>query len=235
MGPGDRFILMDGMGNHYRVRIESVGRHDLSVQIEEKLPPPSQSPLNITIGQAVLKSKAMDMVIQKCSELGVNRLIPFYSERTVFTARGGHLENRMRRWLEVSRGSAKQSGRQKPLEIGRPLALSEFLQVQRKHHAFKIILWEGEKIRDLKETIRRSSPPENITGLIGPEGGFTESEIVSASNSGFIPVTLGQRILRAETANIALTAIFQYEWGDLGIHAPPSPEKSATPLSFNHI
>ena len=216
MGPGDRLILMDGQGDHYQVRIETVKRQELSVIIEEKLPPPSPSPLSIIIAQAVLKSKAMDMLIQKCSELGVEHVIPFFSQRTVFNSSGDRLENKGRHWLEISRNAAKQSGRQRPAEIGRPLEFNKLLEEYRDKDTLKIILWEGEKTRDLKGLLRNSSPMKNVLGLIGPEGGFTDKEIASAMASGFIPVSLGHRILRAETAGIALTAIIQYEWGDLG-------------------
>lgn len=217
LGPGDGFILMDGQGDQYRVRIKSVSRHDLSVKIEEKLPPRPPSPLSLTIGQAVLKSKAMDWLIQKYSELGVERIIPFISGRTVFSTNGDRLENKVRHWLEISRNAAKQSGRQKPAEIGRPVDFEEFLPASGGPKAFKIILWEGEKTMDLKGLIRSSLPMKEVVGLIGPEGGFTDREIASALAAGFTPVSLGPCILRAETAGIVLAAIMQYEWGDLGI------------------
>ena len=216
MGPGDRLILMDGQGDHFRVRIETVKRQELSVNIEGKLLPPAPSPISIIIGQAALKPKAMDMLIQKCSELGVEHVIPFVSQRTVFNSSGEHLENRGRHWLEISRNAAKQSGRPRPAEIGRPLEFNRLLEEYRGKDTLKIILWEGEKAQDLKDLLRKTLPMKDVLGLIGPEGGFADKEIVSAKASGFIPVSLGHRILRAETAGIALTAIIQYEWGDLG-------------------
>lgn len=216
MGPGDVFILMDGQGDQYRVRIKSVNRYDLSVSIEDKLPPRPSAPVRITIGQAVLKHKAMDMLVQKCSELGVDRIVPFFSERTSFGDAGDRLENKVRRWLEISRNAAKQSGRQRPVEIGQPLKFDGLL-VEPEEEDFKIILYEGEKARDLKRLIRGSSSRKKVFGLVGPEGGFTDREMASAGAAGFMTVSLGHRILRAETAGITLTAIIQYEWGDLGV------------------
>jgi len=219
MGPGDGFVLMDGQGDHYRVRIVAVKRQDLSVSIEEKLPSPSPSPISIIIGQAVLKSKAMDLIIQKCSELGVDRVAPFFCQRTLFNSTEDRAEKKVRHWLEISRNAAKQSGRQKPAEVGRPVEFTRLLQEYGGEDALKIILWEGEKTRNLKDLIKSSSPMKKALGLVGPEGGFTDAEIVSARAAGFIPVSLGHRILRAETAGITLTAIIQYEWGDLGYHS----------------
>lgn len=217
LGPGDDFILMDGQGDQYRVRIKSAGRHDLRVSLEEQLDPWSPAPIRITIGQAVLKSKAMDLLIQKCSELGVARIIPFFSERTVFGPGRDRFENKMRHWLEISRNAAKQSGRPKPAEIARPMDFEAFLDGPGRGEAFKIVLWEGEKTRDLKGVIRSVTPVKEVVGVIGPEGGFADREIASAREAGFAPVSLGRRILRAETAGMTLVALLQYEWGDLGI------------------
>ena len=158
----------------------------------------------------------MDYLIQKTSELGVAHIHPFSSLRTITMIKKERLSNRMRHWREIAKSSAKQSGRAVPAQIDLPLTLGELSLKWKEKRCIKAILWEGEGATDLKELLRSSSREGKFVGMVGPEGGFAEEEIELAANAGFIPVTLGNRILRSETAAMAMVAIVQYEWGDLG-------------------
>lgn len=220
MGRGDRFILVDSKGARFQVVIESTQRKEVLVTLEEPLPIPSQSPVEITLCQALLKSQAMDYVVQKTSELGVDRLFPFFSERTVVRFDGDMSANKLRRWSEISLSATKQSDRLVPAEIG-PVSPFENLVVQMKEEdALKVILWEEEGAKDLKGLLRASSPEGKFIGIVGPEGGFSNEEIQVAGEAGFISASLGYRILRSETAAITMVAIAQYEWGDLSLNNP---------------
>lgn len=217
MKQGDAFILMDANGNRFESVIEDISRHEVSSRIIRELPKPSTSPISINIYQAVIKPRMMDYMVEKTSELGVSRITPFYSERTVIKLDDDNASNKLRHWKEITRSASKQSGRLVPAEISAPVQFGDMIKSIMKTKGLKTALWESENITDLKELLRSEKPSSHFTGVIGPEGGFTKKEIDQLKDAGIIPTSLGSRILRAETASIALTTIIQYEWGDLGV------------------
>ncbi len=235
MGRGDRFILMDGKGARFQAIIASAGRREVLVTLEKPLPQPSPSPIEITLCQALLKSRAMDYVIEKTSELGVHRILPFSSERTVVRPNEERFANKRQHWREIAHSAAKQSDRKTPVEIGPLSTFGKLVGKCRGENALKVILWEEEGARDLKGVLRgrvwparhRSRAGEaggegvkNFIGIVGPEGGFSQEEVRAAGEAGFVSVSLGQRVLRAETAAITMVAIVQYERGDLSLSHP---------------
>lgn len=218
MGRGDRIILLDNQGARYQSIIESVNPRGVRVKLESRLPSPSPPPIRITLCQALLKSRAMDQVIEKASELGVHSIHPFASERTVVKLDGQRAKDRVRRWQDISYSATTQSDGRAPAEIGTLRFFSDLTTRYQKENALKVIFWEDEEGKDFKGLLRESSPMTEVIGMVGPEGGFTQKEIRVAEQAGFTPVSLGQRVLRAETAAITMTAIIQYEWGDLSIN-----------------
>ncbi len=222
MGPGDRFILMDRTGARFQVAIESCQRKTVRVILEKSLPAPPASPVDITLCQALIKPRQMDYVIQKTSELGVNRICPFTCARTVITLDQRGLEGKSRHWREIAKNTAKQSDRPVPAKIERLFHFPELISHLTDQDAFKVILWEGEKTRDLKGLFSGDTPVRKVLGVVGPEGGFTADEIDLARDADFSPASLGHRILRAETAAQTLVAIIQYEWGDLSLGGHPA-------------
>jgi 16S rRNA (uracil1498-N3)-methyltransferase len=217
MGRGDRFILMDGKGARFQAIIVSAGRREVLATLEKALPQPPPSPVEITLCQALLKSRAMDYVIEKTSELGVSRVFPFSSERTVVRLNPEKAVNKRRHWREIAQGAAKQSNRRAPAEIGPFSSFGELVAKCPQENALKVILWEEEAARDLKDLLKASPPPKKFIGMVGPEGGFSQEEVRAAKEAGFTSVSLGQRVLRAETAATTMVAVVQYEWGDLSL------------------
>ncbi len=217
MDRGNRFILMDGHGDRYSAVIESIDRSGVVVRLSEKLQGPVKPDLDITLCQAVLKSGPMDYMIEKTSELGVTRIFPFFSDLTVARLEGMSAENKLRRWREIAVSAAKQADRFVPAEIARPGKFTEVLRQRENNDCLKVILWERENSRDLKELLKSSIPLHAFVGIVGPEGGFSAGEVEAAAQAGFVPVSLGRRILRAETAAMTLVAVVQYEWGDLSL------------------
>jgi len=217
MERGDRLILMDEGGARHQAVIESVGRREVLVRIEEALAGPDSAPADIILCQALIRSHPMDFVVQKTSELGVSLLLPFVSERTVVRPGRERAENMLRHWREIALNSAKQSDRREPLRIGSLCDFGGILDRLEKQDALKMIFWEGDGGRDLKDILGSSKVARSLVGVVGPEGGFAEKEIALARRSGFIPAALGGRVLRSETAAIAVAAIFQYERGDLSL------------------
>ena len=215
MGPGDQFILVDRNGARFLASIKSASPREVWVALMKSLPKPSPSPVQIFLCQALLKSRQMDYLIQKTSELGVNRILPFSSERTVVNVKSDRTDNKLRHWREIAHGAATQSDRGAPAQIGLLSSFEELIQQWKKEKVFKVILWEEEEAKDLKAVLRASGPAKTVVGIVGPEGGFSKEEIQAARDAGFISVSLGRRVLRAETAALTLIAIVQYEWGDL--------------------
>ncbi len=220
MGRGDRFILMDGKGARFQVVIESAQRKEVLVTLEEPLPVPPQSPVEITLCQALLKTQAMDYVVQKTSELGVDRLFPFFSKRTIVRLNEDKSAKKLRHWGEISQSAAKQSDRILPADIVPVSSLENLVAQMKDEDALKVILWEEEGAKDMKGLLRTSTPERKFIGIVGPEGGFGNEEIQVAREAGFISVSLGYRILRSETAAVTMVAIVQYEWGDLSLNTP---------------
>jgi 16S rRNA (uracil1498-N3)-methyltransferase len=229
MGRGDRLILMDNKGVHFRSVIESANHKEVRVALEEPLPTPPPSPIKTSLFQSILKSKPMDYLIQKTSELGVDLIIPFFSERTVVKPDKEGYRARVRHWREVARSAAKQSGRVTPANIYPLNSFHDLASHWGGDNALRVILWEREESRSLKsvlqssfieggdETAEQKCPYDEFIGMVGPEGGFSMEEMETATKDGFISVSLGHRILRAETAAITMVALVQYEWGDLSI------------------
>ena len=217
MATGDRIILMDGQGNRFQASILSSGPGTVRVTLEKAVPPPAPSPVEMILCQALIKSRPMDLVIQKCSELGVTRIIPFQSERTIVKLDKTRAASKTKHWKEIARSSAKQADRDKPAMIGGIIPFPHCLDEEGGGDILKVILWEQEGTLDLKELLKKPPLNRRIIGIVGPEGGFSREEIRLADAKGFMPVSLGRRILRAETAAIALVTIVQYEWGGLSI------------------
>ncbi len=217
MCPGDSLVLMDAMGNRYKCRISSITKNNVELEIEEVLPKPSPSPVQIALAQALLKSKAMDLFIQKVTELGVNAIYPFFSARTVVKLRPDMMQSKLRHWEEIAKNATKQSDCLTPPEIFPPCSFEDLLDKWKRENCLKIILWEGKAYTNLKNILSGRRQHKKVIGIIGPEGGFAMEEIVIAEAAGFIPVSMGRRILRAETAGIVLATLTQYELGDLGV------------------
>jgi len=235
MRRGDRFILMDGKGARFQAVIESAGRREVLVTLEKPLPQPARSPAEITLCQALLKSRAMDYIVEKTSELGVYRIFPFSSQRTVIRLDEAKFANKVKHWREIAHSAAKQSDRGTPAEIGPLFSFKDLIAKWEGKEALKVILWEEEDTKDLKGLLRKSILSGKFVGIVGPEGGFSREEIGVAREAGFRSVSLGYRVLRAETAAIAMVAIVQYEWGDLSLNhslRPPNSPSSNTHSSF---
>lgn len=217
MGPGDRFILMDGKGARFLALIESAGPQEVRVFLEKSLPKPPPSPVEIILCQALLKSRKMDYLIQKTSELGVDCIMPFSSERSVVRLKKDRLTGRIKHWREIARSSAKQSDRVVPAEIEGLVPFNELVAKWREEDSLKVVLWEEEGSKDLKGLLRASSLQKKFIGMVGPEGGFSRQEVEAAKDAGFVSASLGNRTLRSETAAITVVAVVQYELGDLSL------------------
>ena len=217
MKKGEKLILMDGKGRLFEATIEKSNYKEVKVKINKSILPPPSSPIEISLAQALIKSNSMDYLIQKMAELGINSIHLFYSERTVIRLKPGHLINRMDRWMEIMKSACRQCGRAFVPTLNPPLPFEEIVENAADKKTLKILLWENEEKVHLKKILRSMSPLPHILAVVGPEGGFTQDEMNLARKAGFQTISLGNRILRTETATVSLLSIIQYEWGDLNV------------------
>ncbi len=212
---GDRVLLAENNGKEAVALITSVGKDSLTVALEY-LPArsPGMSPLSVTLYQGLPKGDKIDMILQKATELGADAIIPFRALRSVPKPDAGRIEKRLMRWERIVQEAARQSGRKSLPQLGFATGIAELILL--REHSLKLLLWEGETDNSLKGVLSPLSRPKDVALIIGPEGGLTEEEAKLAIAAGYLPVTLGERILRTETAGIAALAILQYVWGDMG-------------------
>lgn len=209
---GDTLTICDGQSNDYLCRICETGKNCLKAKIKETTKSESEPKTKITLYQGLPKSDKMELIIQKCVEIGVCRIVPVITERAVVKIEKGAKEDKKtERWQKIAESAAKQSGRGIIPAVERPMKFKDAIEEAVKNGE-AIIPYENEKDRGLKEFIKNSKA-ENIGIFIGPEGGFDTKEIEFAVENGVMSVTLGKRILRTETAGIVTSAIVLYELG----------------------
>jgi 16S rRNA (uracil1498-N3)-methyltransferase len=212
LGEGDPVSLFDGEGKEYRASIVQITRGRIILSLKaEALSVPMESPAKIILGVAVLKAPKFDWLLQKVTELGVSEIVPFSSSHVVPRWGGGQTGARGARWEKIAAEAAKQCGRAAIPRIHSLRSFEEALAYD-AGRATKVLLWEEEKALRLGETVAHSS---RVFVLVGPEGGFSDEEALQAQAAGFQPVRLGPRILRAETAGVAIVALLQFILGDL--------------------
>lgn len=214
--PGDQIILFDGAGVQYHACIAELSSDKVDVELFDKKVIKHESPVHVTIAQAYLKEKKMDLLIRQITELGINKWQPFFSERSIPTPDNKRLHTRLQRWDKIMMEAVKQCRRGCLVEIGHPLPFDQML-ISAKDADIKIIFWENAD-NPLSPDIFSSNKRRirSVYSVLGPEGGFSAHEVKQARESGFYPVKIGPRILRAETAAVAACALLQYVFGDFG-------------------
>jgi 16S rRNA (uracil1498-N3)-methyltransferase len=182
-------------------------------------PPCAESPLELTLACALLKGEKFDAVVQKATELGVSRIVPVETARAdVKLSRGAReadSSKRIERWRRIALEAAKQSGRARVLAIEEPKSLTSMLTCGTEVARWRLMFAERGG-RGLVETFESwSEKPSQMIALVGPEGGWEDAEIEEARGAGWQIVTLGGRVMRAETAGVVVAALLQHLCGDL--------------------
>jgi 16S rRNA (uracil1498-N3)-methyltransferase len=210
---GSLITLTDSEGNDFRGRIVRLSEKEALVLPFEAFQLPVESPLEVILLQALPEKERMELIIQKATELGVSAIVPFKSERSISLEEREAKQKKAHRWQEIAVKAVQQSRRARVPKVESYRPFQKALNFCGKD-GLKILLWEkkGEPLRE----ILKQNHPQKVYPVVGPEGGFTEEEVALAKDKGFVPVKLGQRILRTETAAITLVAILQYELGDIG-------------------
>lgn len=212
---GEEIILLDGNGQHYRCIIDRLDKRSGEGHIIDQWQETEQT-IPVELLQGVPKGDKMDLILQKGTELGIRRFSPVWSERSIPSPDTGRNNKKQLRWQRIVSEAARQSRRPILPQCELPRRLEAALIDCRAE--LKLMLWE-EGSRPLKSVLPQY-PPQDVAILVGPEGGFSAREADLAQSFGFIPVHLGPRILRTESAGFAVSAVLQYLYGDFGVAAP---------------
>ena len=218
LGPGDHIVVLDNSGWEREVEIARIGKEHVSGQVVAKRLASGEPRTKITLYQGVLKGSHFEFVLQKGTELGIVEFVPLISDRCVIASLGD-VDKKRERWQRIILEAAEQSRRGR-LPSLRPALLFRPACESACRAGLSLISWEEahdmEGATSLRSVLRGAKqPPFSVSVFVGPEGGFTPDEVELARQYSLIPIGLGSRILRAETAGLVTTEAILYELGDL--------------------
>jgi 16S rRNA (uracil1498-N3)-methyltransferase len=210
--PGDALTLFNGEGGEYAGRIARSDGRAIEVTVGSHHAIERESPLAITLAQGISRADRMDLVVQKATELGITRLVPLLTARSVVKLSATQALRKREHWQQIAIGACEQSGRNRLPELTPSATLGEFLSRERapRHGHARILLSPSGA-----QALGAPPHPVSLCVLIGPEGGLTEEEQAAALAGGFQALRLGPRILRTETAALAALTLLQHRYGDL--------------------
>ena len=216
LGHGEEIILLDNKGMEYQVNIEYASPTNIEAKVVNKTKGQADPNIFIRLYQGVMKGSKFEMTLQKGTETGISSFVPTVCQRSQVKPDYEWFDKKLKRWSDIVKEASEQSGRCYIPSLQPPLTLHEALL---KDQHFKIIAWERESNTPIRETIINNEVEILKNGLsifIGPEGGFDDKEIEAAKKANVSTVSLGKRILRAETAGIIMSSLVLYQLGDLG-------------------
>lgn len=219
---GDEIYVFDGAGHEFHCAVDIIAKDSTALRvISEVEPTRPESPLDLTLGIALLKGEKFELVIQKATELGLKRIVPLQTERADVRLRDNEdVQKKLARWQRIALEAAKQTGRAFVTEVSAPLTLNSLLMLKDEGRGSssdvaRLMFAEraGDSFREATKSFTEG--PNEIFALVGPEGGWADEEIELARAKGWKIVTLGGRTLRAETAAIVVMSLLQHRFGDL--------------------
>lgn len=219
LAPGDSVHVVDGRGTEFTVRLELVEGRRAVGTILSRSTSRTESPLAVTLAQGVPKGDKMEWIVRTATELGVTRVIPLLTERTIVRLEPGRWRDRSRRWQRVAKEAAKQCGRGTIPTVDAPRSIQDLSDGDPTADV-TLCLWEGER-RGLSEILDATARPvASALLVVGPEGGLAPREVEMLGARGFTSAGLGPRILRTETAGPVAVSLLQARFGDLGARQP---------------
>jgi 16S rRNA (uracil1498-N3)-methyltransferase len=202
--------VFDGAGSEFRAEIVRVDADEVTVLLGQQTPPAGESPLKVTLVQGISRSERMDWTLQKATELGVNAVAPVLTARSVVRLDDKQAEKKRSHWRSIVIGACEQCGRSRIPGVAMPMAMRDYLTSVRRE-GLRLVLSPVAP----GSLAGLASMPTKVELLIGPEGGLDDDELVAAQKAGFMPVRLGPRVLRTETAAVVALSVLQALWGDL--------------------
>lgn len=220
--PGDEIICSNGFDREVLARVISVDKSEVQAEVVRELPMDREALVEVWIAQSLPKGDKLETVIQKCTELGAARFVPFVSERTVVQYDEKKEGKRLERWRKIAKEAAEQAHRNRVPVVDAPVSWKRLMELSADFD-LALLCYEKEsglRLRPLlSEAVSRAEregKPLRMLVLVGPEGGFTEREAEEAVGRGCSSVSLGKRILRTETAAMAALTCILYESGEMG-------------------
>ena len=211
MKPGEKVLISDGKGLNYFCELTEIGSESVKAEILPEEVDDTELPVEVVLYQGLPKGDKMELIIQKCVELGVSRIVPVDMARCVMKLDPKKEGNKIKRWYGVSESAAKQSRRTIIPEVSSVMSFKEAIN-RAKEFELGIIPYENFKdMTETKEVLKKVQKGIKIGIFIGPEGGFEESEIQYALENGIYPISLGKRILRTETAGLAILSVLMFQ------------------------
>jgi 16S rRNA (uracil1498-N3)-methyltransferase len=210
MREGAPLSVFDGSGQEFRAEIVRVAGDEVTVRLNEALSGTAESPLRIALLQGVSRSERMDWTLQKATELGVASIAPVLTSRSVVRLDEKQALKKQSHWRGIVIAACEQCGRSKIPHVAAPVTLREHLATARKE-GLRLVLSPSAP----GSLAGLASLPNKVELLIGPEGGLDDDELLAAQKAGFMPVRLGPRVLRTETAAVVALTVLQALWGDL--------------------
>ncbi len=214
MQPGDKIQIVSDDGVTAIAEIVSLQADNVVVKCLEKLAESHEPSVKITLAQGLAKGEKMDFIIQKAVEMGASSIVPVAMEHSVVRLEGAKADKKVERWQKIAEAAAKQSKRDIIPQVQAVQTMQQMLTNNDLQH--KIIAYECEDRLGLKTALQSCDNLQELLLIIGPEGGISEFELELARKNGAVPVSLGKRILRAETAGVVALSAILYETGDLG-------------------
>jgi 16S rRNA (uracil1498-N3)-methyltransferase len=226
---GDEAFAFDGCGREYRCRVAEVAARGARLEIIEALADGVESPVALTLAQALAKGEKFDLIVQKATELGVRRIAPLITDQADVRLSDERAERRAERWRRIALEALKQSGGRRLVDIRQPAALADFIaSVAGREPAAEpapaardgivppaLLVFSERGGRSISELFSEINYTESVVALVGPEGGWSDHEIDLFASCGATFVTLGPRVLRAETAALVAVTLIQHRLGDL--------------------
>jgi len=205
---GDGVTLFNGRGGEFTAELVRLSAGQASARILASHGCERESPLSVALAQCVSSGDRMDTTLQKSTELGVSRIVPIASERSVVRLSGDRAEKRLAHWRNVVIAACEQCGRNRVPEVASITGIEAFLESP-DPEGLRLVL-----VPEAGQTLGQLPRPEKVALLVGPEGGLTERETERAERAGYLPIRFGPRVLRTETAPLAVIAAMQTLWGD---------------------
>ena len=214
MRPHDRVIVLDDSGWEFEVQLLAVQPEMVRGEVVSRQPVSGEPRTQITLYQGMLKSDRFELVLQKGTELGIVEFVPLITARTVALDRDAP-SKKQSRWQSVVQEAAEQSRRGRKPVLREATPFAQACEEVSHYVGLKLLPWEEESQTSLRSVLRAAGPEPKVYLFVGPEGGFSEDEVDLARGYDLQPVTLGRRILRAETAGLVAATAILYELGDL--------------------
>jgi len=212
LGPGARVFVFDGEGAEYECDVARVAKHDVELNLLRRLDDAVESPLRLTLAQALIKGDKFDWVIQKTTELGVTRIVPLVTDHSDVKRTEERAGQRLQRWRRISLEALKQCGRRRLVEICEPAPFDDFCGSTARGECLIFSERGGESLADVSAKLRDVN---QLSLCVASEGGWSDHELRKAASCDFTPVSLGTRTLRTETAAIVVVALAQHIFGDM--------------------